>query len=222
MFAASLGHELGNPIDAIRRYIGLALDHVGGDPVASEYLSKAKEGVARTLMIMHELVAFSQPGPSHSPKLVELHSLLEWSLREISEDRRYQGISIAKDFLDEPIHIEDRGLMIVLRNLYKNAAHAMKGRGTLTVTTWRENGSACIAIQDTGQGIPEGIKERIFEPFFSTRGQYGGTGIGLPLSREIVERCGGDLRCENVPAPNIGARFVLVLPRKTPERVFPS
>lgn len=220
MFAASLAHELGNPLDAIRRYVNLALEQETADPVTRGCLLKAKEGIFRTLQIMHELVAISRPCHEYPAKLVEIHSLLERSLKELEEDEKFQGISVRRIFCDETMHIEDRGLLIVLHNLYKNAAQAMNGRGTLTLATWRENGSVGVAIQDTGQGIPEGIKDRIFEPFFSTKNLDEGTGIGLSLSREIVERCGGELRYEDVPDADRGARFVLILPRKIPDHVF--
>jgi len=220
MFAASLAHELGNPLDAIRRYVNLALEQETADPVIRGCLLKAKEGIFRTLQIMHELVAFSRPCYDYPVKIVEIHSLLERSLSALGDEEQFKGISIQRIFCEESIHIEDRGLLIVLHNLYKNAAQAMNGRGTLTIATWRENGSVGVAIQDTGQGIPEGIKDRIFEPFFSTKSRDEGTGIGLSLSREIVERCGGELRYEDVPDAERGARFVLILPRKTPDHVF--
>lgn len=90
----------------------------------------------------------------------------------------------------------------------------MRGQGILTIATWCQNGSIAIAFRDTGKGVPETIKERIFEPFFSTKNRDKGTGIGLTLSREIVERCGGELRCENVSDARPGASFILILPRK--------
>jgi two-component system NtrC family sensor kinase len=220
MFAAALAHELGNPLDAIRRYVNLALEQVAGDPVAGEYLLKAKRGISQALFVLNELSGYSRRCYDQPAKVVEIHSLLERSLNALSDDEQFKGIFVQRIFSEEAMHVEDRGLLIVLHNLYKNAAHAMKGQGTLTIATWRQNGSVGVAIQDTGQGVPETIKERIFEPFFTTKNCDEGTGIGLALSREIVERCGGELRCEDVPDTGSGARFVLILPRKTPQSVF--
>ncbi len=214
MFAAGLAHELRNPLDAIGRYVNLALEHAMGNPVTKEYLLKAKKGISRTVLVMNELVAYSQPCYDAPAKLVEIHSLLEQSLNELSEDEKFRDISIQKIFCEDSIYVEDRSLLIVLRNLYKNAAQAMKGRGTLTIATWRQNGSVGVVIKDTGEGIPEAIREHIFEPFFSTKNRDEGTGIGLALSREIVERSGGELRCENISDPAPGASFILILPRK--------
>jgi signal transduction histidine kinase len=221
MFAAGLAHELGNPLDAIRRYVNLALEQAAADPAATqEHLLKAKKGIAQTLFLLNEIATYSRQCYDYPARIVEVHSLLEQSLDGLGEEERFQGISIHKMFCEETMFIEDRGLLIVLYNLYKNAAQAMKGSGTLTVATFRQNGSACVVVQDSGQGVPERIKERIFDPFFSTKNGDGGTGIGLALSREIVERSGGELRCETVLPPDSGARFLLILPRKTPDHVF--
>jgi len=220
MFAAGLAHELGNPIDAVRRYVNLAAEQAIGDPVTREYLLKAQKGIFQTLFVLNELVAYSRECHHQPTKIVEIHSFLERSLNGLSEEEKFRDISIRKNFHSDPMYVEDRGLLIVFHNLYKNAVQAMKGQGTLTLETWRQNGSVGVAVQDTGKGVPEKIKKHIFEPFFSTKKQIGGTGIGLALSRGIVERCGGELRCENVTDPNPGARFVLILPRKSPDCVL--
>jgi two-component system, NtrC family, sensor kinase len=214
-FAAGLAHELGNPLDAVLRYVNLALDQGGEDPLLREYLLKAKKGVFRTLRVMNELMVYSRQSQDSPAKIIEIHELLNRSLRELSSDENFKNISIQRIFCEEPLYIEDRGLLMALQNLYKNAAQAMDHRGTLTVATWRQNGSVGVSVQDTGHGVPENIMNRIFEPFFSTKKRSDGTGIGLALSQEIVERSGGELRCENTSEPISGARFISILPRKS-------
>lgn len=223
MFAAGLAHELGNPLDAIRRYVNLALDRDNPDLMTKEYLLKAKKGIGRTLNVMNELVTYSRQCYRDSVKQAEIHSLIDRSIDALSDDERFTGIAIQKKYCEESIRVEDPGLLIVLHNLYKNAAAAMKGRGTLTIATRCQNGRVGVAIQDTGEGVPEMIRARIFEPFFSTKTRDERTGdclgIGLALSRDIVERCGGELRCENILEPVPGARFIMTLPGKKPEPV---
>lgn len=213
LFAAGLAHELGNPLDAVRRYVNLALERSAEDSDTKKYLLNAQKGIARTLCIMNELLDFSRQCYDYPVKTVEIHSLLGQSLKRLQEDEKARDISIRKIFSEESLYIEDHGLLIVLQNLLKNAADAMKGRGTVTVSTWCQNGSVGVAVQDSGEGVEERIAERIFEPFFSTKKPGEGVGIGLALSREIVGRCGGELQYENIP--NAGARFVFTVPRKT-------
>jgi signal transduction histidine kinase len=81
--------------------------------------------------------------------------------------------------------------------------------GQLRVRSRAENGAVEVVFQDTGRGMTPDVKERIFEPFFSTKD--GGTGLGLAVSQQIVQAHGGSIRCES--APGQGTTFVVRLPR---------
>jgi signal transduction histidine kinase len=106
-----------------------------------------------------------------------------------------------------------RVVQIVL-NLVLNAAQAVDPTGAregrIVVRSFVQRDRACIDVADTGPGVPAEIAERIFEPFYTTRADEGGTGIGLWLSRSMVEEDGGKLWFENQPQG--GARFVVELP----------
>lgn len=224
VLAASLAHELANPIAVIRGYVNLTLDEVMEDSLAREYLLRAKKGIAQVMHIMGDLRAFLRPGHEGKPNLIEVHELICESLDVIREDEAFRQIVIRELFCEErPVYVEDRGLSTLLRNLYKNAQQAMGEEGMLTVATWVNNGSVGVAVQDSAGGVPEDIRGRIFEPFFSTKSRSEGAGIGLALCREIVERSGGRLTCGNSVSPP-GACFMFTLPRKAvpgPE-IFPE
>jgi signal transduction histidine kinase len=111
----------------------------------------------------------------------------------------------------------------VILNLLVNAAPAIadvlgkgsRSKGTITVTTLRDNGWAEIRLRDTGAGIPENIRHRIFEPFFTTKAVGKGTGQGLALAHSvIVERHRGELRFETEPGQ--GTCFIIRLPLNPP------
>jgi signal transduction histidine kinase len=88
----------------------------------------------------------------------------------------------------------------VWTNLIDNALQAMKGKGTLTIRTSRENDCVLVQVCDTGPGVPPELTERIFEPFFTTKAVGEGTGLGLDISfRIVVKRLGGDLRVVSQP-----------------------
>jgi signal transduction histidine kinase len=98
----------------------------------------------------------------------------------------------------------------VWTNLIDNAVDAMDGKGTITIRTARENGSALIEIADTGPGIPADIQGRIFEPFFSTKEVGHGTGLGLDISwRIVVKKHHGDIQVQSQPGDT---RFQIRLP----------
>lgn len=214
--AAHIAHELGNPLDGIRRYVGLALQQSLGEPLTREYLLKADKGIVQITRILHDLLIYSKQCHESFSGAVDVHSLIEKSLSEFESSGRFPEVSVQRVFsVEGPLYVEAPGLTIVLQNLFRNAAQAMDGRGVVTVATWRQNGSVGLAVQDTGRGIPESIKARIFDPFFSTKTADEGKGLGLALSKGIVARLGGTLKCENVSRPVLGARFTMILPRKS-------
>jgi len=105
--------------------------------------------------------------------------------------------------------IKPSQLQQILVNLLLNAADAMKGRGRVTVRAAREDRMVSLSVRDEGPGIPDDDRERIFDPFFSTKPPGEGTGLGLPICAQIVEVYGGDIRVES--APGEGACFTLRL-----------
>lgn len=207
--AANLTHELNNPMDAIRRYVGLALDKASAeDTLTREYLGKARKAIRRAIRIIHSLLELA--ASSKNPvRLVEVHDLILQSL-EVLEDPSFQNIQIKKNFCGTPSYLLDHGISMVLSNLYHNACHAMNGAGLLTITTHHSEHTLSIWVEDTGCGVKPAVQKRLFENFFSTKNQGEGTGIGLALCRDIVERCGGTIRCDE--DSQSGARFILTLP----------
>lgn len=208
--AAHLVHELNNPLDAIRRYINLALDQASEDSLTREYLLKTKGAVRRTLQVIRGLLQFSRESRSSAARKMELHQLLDETLKAMLQDPAFQAIKVTKKYCSIPIYIHDQDLAVVLKNLYQNAHHAMKGAGVLTVVTEVHHGTVRIVVEDTGCGIGETVKSHLFEPFFTTKTDGEGLGIGLSLCYEIIQRSGGQISCENVAGK--GARFTLALP----------
>jgi signal transduction histidine kinase len=107
-----------------------------------------------------------------------------------------------------PAKADEGQLRQVFVNLVRNAREAMEGGGTLTVSAWAAKGLAEIRVQDTGVGMTPDVQERIFEPFFTTKA--GGTGLGLSLSRQIIEAHGGSVDVESVKGR--GTTFILKIP----------
>jgi signal transduction histidine kinase len=104
--------------------------------------------------------------------------------------------------------VDADGIRRVLINLLDNALEATPEGGSVTVRSASADGLLRIVVEDTGRGIPPGDRERIFQPYFSTKGR--GTGLGLALSRRIVTDHGGTIRAEERAGG--GTRFVVELP----------
>ena len=208
--AANLAHELNNPLDGIRRFINLSLDQVKEESLAREYLLKAKAGVRRAIQVIRGLLAFSSQTSRHQGKTSEIHRVIEESLMSAQYNAAYSGVQFQKKFCATQMYVRDSGLMVVFQNLFENACHAMNFAGTITVQTEKVDSQGVILVHDSGPGIPEEYKRRIFEPFFTTKPQGKGTGIGLSICRDIVERCGGNIACESVIGQ--GTTFQIKLP----------
>jgi signal transduction histidine kinase len=94
------------------------------------------------------------------------------------------------------VRVDEAQLRQVFLNLVRNAREAMPAGGQLTVTAWNAAAGVEVRVQDTGTGISAEVQDRIYEPFFTTKA--GGTGLGLSLSRQIVEAHGGRIELESV------------------------
>ncbi|HTL48456.1 MAG TPA: ATP-binding protein [Verrucomicrobiae bacterium] len=207
--ASNLAHELNNPLDSIRRYVNLALEQVMEDSLARQYIMKSKEGIRRAIQVIRGLLQYSRHAAKMELRESELHQVLRKSLEGVSHDDNFEGVHVRLELAPEECVVPDCGLAVVFRNLFKNAYQAMKGRGTLKISTSIFDTTITVKIQDSGCGVPDAVKTRLFEPFFSTK-QGEGTGIGLAISREIVEKCGGSIQFESMP--EIGTTFIIHLP----------
>jgi signal transduction histidine kinase len=142
---------------------------------------------------------------------VDVHELLDSTLVMMSR-KIGSGITVVKDYdrALPPVPAYAAELNQVWTNLIDNAVFAMDGTGTLAIRTAREDEDLLVEIRDTGPGIPDDIKERIYEPFFTTKPVGEGTGLGLDISwRIIVNKHHGDLRALSVPGDT---RFQVRLP----------
>lgn len=192
--AARVAHELNNPLDGILRYTNLAarLAQQHGDAKLAEYLDQARSGIHRMAQIVAALLEFSRSAPGAGEQAT-LNRLIEDAVGAMEGRAREAGITVVCNFAgtDLPV-IRGTGLFQVACNLIKNAIDAMPEGGTLTIATALAGGDIVMTVDDTGVGLPEEM-ERIFEPFFTTKEAGKGTGLGLAVCKELIERYGGTI-----------------------------
>lgn len=208
--ASHLAHELTNPIDAIRRFVNLALDQVPHESPARDYLIKAKRGIRRSVQVIRGLLELSGTNGRNRIRQVDLHEVIAQSISALRQDSSFERIVIEKQFFGAPLVVNDCGLKTVFHNLFQNAHHAMNGSGTIRVTTKAEGKQLVATVCDSGSGVPEQFRSRIFEPFFTTKDSERGTGIGLTICREIIQKSGGYITFES--KENQGTQFIITLP----------
>jgi len=200
--AAGVVHELNNPLTSITvyaEYLVRKLEAAGADALDLEKLRKIGASAQRILRFSRDLVQYARPsGRDMEP--VELASVVRQSVSICDHLVERGGITLAVDVESKlpTIHAVAGQLEQVLINLITNAVHAIEGTGAsggTVVVRAADGGSAGVVIEvaDSGPGVAEGDRERIFEPFFTTKADGKGTGLGLPIVRNIVEQHGGQI-----------------------------
>jgi len=221
--AAGIAHEIFNPLTSILGIVTLMnkqLDHAGQPKKTngeSIRLLKFLEAEAnRIIRIVQSLTQFYRCKESKM-LLVDVNRDLEAALEIASFQMEKEPIRIIKNLspaLPQVVGDSDQ-LQIVFLNMLMNARDAMESGGCLSITTADDgNGWVLIEFEDTGCGIPEGMRDRIFEPLFTTKEEGKGTGLGLSITRDIVESHGGNIELESIPGR--GTRFTIRLPYAGP------
>jgi len=157
-----------------------------------------KEATERVSSLVSAVKSYSQMDRASRQRIVVTDGI-ESTLVMLSY--KLGNISVERDFAsDAPIIEADAGaLNQVWTNLIDNAIDAMEGRGTLRVATLRDGGDLVVEITDSGPGIDQAVLHRVFEPFFTTKDVGKGTGLGLDISRRIIDRHDGVIEFDSRP-----------------------
>lgn len=190
--AAGMAHEVRNPLAAVKGFLQLLQDEVGNKTRGKNYCRVMLEEVERANSIIEEFLMLTKPSASCWDE-VEIHSLLDDVLLLVESRFHLRSIAVRKDYARGVASAKGDSAQIkqVLLNLVNNAVQAMPEGGCLTVRTEYRSEMVCIEISDTGVGIPLENMNRIYDPFFTTK--ENGTGLGLTISRRIVQNHGGRL-----------------------------
>lgn len=214
MLAGNIAHELNNPLTGLRSLTQVLLHEAPKDGNLYADLKEIEKATARSQRIIKNLLDFSK-GEDQPSEYITADEVIERTLPMLKSALRLHRLEVHLETLGTHIFVEPHLLQQVVFNLINNACQAMKEPGRLTVTTKKEQSSVLIEIEDTGPGIPPEVERRIFEPFFTTKKEGHGTGLGLSMSKSIIEKFGGTIRFHNVK-PH-GSCFTIVLPEKHPE-----
>lgn len=205
--SATLAHEINNPLESLGHLLFLLDDEVRSHS-ARELIQQAEEQVSQlAATVQHTLELFR--GGQHSATTFDLAHLVHELVAGLHLPGNARLESSVEDGLC--VHMIPGELRQVLFNLLTNAAHFTPPGKPVVLTVARAGTMAEVKIRDEGPGINGDTAAKLFQPFFTTRGKQG-TGIGLWLSKEMVERGGGRLSFHSDPATRPGTEFVVTLP----------
>ncbi|NQT52374.1 hypothetical protein HQ576_10005 [bacterium] len=214
--AAGIAHEIDNPIASLFSLVQL-LKMADLDDESKARIALMQTCIERVSKTVRQVVNFGRPVSDEEWSYGDLRKTVEDTVNLLRYDRRARKVDIQVDFepgLPGTLIIEHQ-LQQVFMNIMVNALDAMQGKGKLTVCARQTDDALEVTISDTGEGMrPEQI-QHIFEPFYTTKAGQKGTGLGLAMSYNTVQRHGGTIRVES----NIGAgsAFTVSIPIRTPD-----
>ncbi len=219
--SSGVAHEINNPLAIINQKVGLIKDlfsikvEYAGDEKLMVLIDEVLASIQRCGSITRRLLDFSRHMESKIEP-IDLKEMINEILAFLEKEAERRRIDISVDHIDDiPEFKSDHGsLQQIFLNLFNNAFTAMEDGGHLTITVDRQGKNAvCVTVADNGCGIPAEDIQRVFEPFFSTRGDQGGTGLGLSITYGLVKEIGGDIKVDSTVGK--GTRFSVLLPMQT-------
>jgi signal transduction histidine kinase len=214
--AAGMAHEIGNPITAIMGMQELMLAGDATPEESADYVKRMRKETDRVHGILRDLLDFARPeteGMNVGTGPASVTDVMNDVVALLKPQKRLRDVAVDVDGGDALVAIAPERLTQILLNLALNAGDAMEKTKdkTLRMRARVTGNTVRIEIEDTGPGVPESVREKLFLPFVTTKDVGQGTGLGLAVCRGIVEAAKGriDLDVEYTE----GARFVVVLPK---------
>jgi signal transduction histidine kinase len=217
LLASGLAHEIRNPLNAMNMNLQMLEEDFRASEAtdAEEHralLASTMSEINRLKRLVDNFLAYARPRVPHF-EARNLNEVLGEVSRFLQADFQQSGVELELDLqpLLPDVEIDETQLKQALMNLLVNARQVLKSGGRVVLRSRASaSGDVLVDVQDDGPGIPPDAREKIFEVFYSNRG--GGTGLGLPIARQIVERHGGRIEVDSTEGR--GTTFRIRLPRR--------
>ncbi len=207
---SQIAHELNNPIYGIMNTLELLKTEIPPESKRRRILELSLSEIERLSEMIRNMLSFSKP-EEEKRRSIKIDELIEGILLVMEKQMRESNIQVETSLdpdLPEVMASTNQMRQVVI-NIFKNAKEAMPKGGTLFVKTSKEDDRVLIHIQDTGVGIPEEIRDKIFEAFFTTKQKVKGVGLGLSVCYGIIKDHGGQIKVESEEGK--GTTFIITL-----------
>lgn len=208
--SAGVAHEINNPLGGMKLCFNNLFHTEMDESAKKEHIEVINSGFNRIQNIVKQLLDFSKNTPLILEK-ASINKIIENILVLSEYTISKKGITIIRDFKEDipDMSIDSNKIEQVFLNLFINAAQAMDEKGILSIKTFTDNNYCYVSVSDTGKGIPKDFVSKIFAPFFTTKPIGEGTGLGLTVSKAIIEQHNGELTVETSEK---GSTFTVKLP----------
>ena len=215
-FLMSVSHELRTPLTAIRGHVAALREGVVSDPetidASLQTVAEEAERLGRLVGDVLDLAKLDAHRFTVLTEEVDMGRLLEHAFSTFAEEARQRGIEYTSEADAAPVIVSDGDRVLqIISNLLSNAFRWTPDGGRIDLALQADNGVVTVDVADSGPGIGADARERIFRPFWSTDGR--GTGLGLPIARELAVALGGRIELQSELGK--GSRFRLVLPNRS-------
>jgi two-component system NtrC family sensor kinase len=215
LLAGNIAHELNNPLSGIRSLAQVMITETDKEPALQSDLKEIEKAASRSQLIIKNLLDFSY-GTPQKLQLISLAEIVDKTMPLLKTNLRQHRCKMKLGAQELKVKVDSQLMQQVVFNLVTNACQAMENAGDLTIITREipaqstEPARAELVVADSGPGIPFDLHEKIFQPFFTTKQEGQGTGLGLSLSRDIVRKMGGDIQL--ISEVGKGSEFHVSLP----------
>ena len=208
--AATIAHEVNNPLEAVLNLLYLLKTNDSLNDEARGWAQQADEELQRVAHLTRQTLAYYKGGGS--AKRLEMKTIVDQVMSLYIREAQKKSVRVETDVEPVKLSAVEGEVRQVLSNLLANAIDAAPLKGTVRLTCHEDSasGSVIVTVEDSGTGVPERDCARIFEPFFTTKKEFG-TGLGLWVTRDLVQRWGGTVTISRSPALG-GAQFRVQIP----------
>lgn len=192
--SASIAHEINNPLHAINLHLDFIEKALPADFERNTNVHQLKNGLIRIGKTVKQLLDIQRP-KAQTKNIFDLNEIAESTLEFLESQLKKNSVIVDKNFFERPVHIEasSQELLQVILNIILNAIDAMPGGGRINISTNIIDSNAFLSIKDSGVGIEEKDLDYIFKPFYTTKTQEFGSGLGLSIVKEIIESNDGKI-----------------------------
>lgn len=212
--AGGVAHEINNPLGGILAFAQLIMRELNEEHSCQSDLKEIENAALRCKRIVQDLLEFSRQNPEEEMEVISLNDAIRKTLPLIKVQVKMGRLALDLKLADELPQIfgNSHKLQQVFLNIVTNAAQAMGDLGRIDIKTFFDEARQRVGIEiaDTGPGIPNENMNKIFDPYFTTKGQGEGTGLGLAISYSIIQEHNGDVTVKS--ELNKGTAFIMSFP----------